>query len=63
MDQVVSGEEMIVTRDGQPIAQLTPEPPKPVKRPDRVFGTGKDVILWVSPDFDEPLEEMREYME
>ena len=63
LDQVVSGEEMILMRDGLPIARLTPEPAKPAKRPDRVPGSGKDVILWVSPDLDEPLEDMREHME
>ena len=72
LDQVVSGEEMILTRDGLPIARLTAmdetahtesTEPNPTSKPERRFGWGKDMIKSISPDFDAPLEEFREYME
>ncbi len=27
------------------------------------FGSGKHLIKWISPDFDEPLDDFKEYME
>jgi prevent-host-death family protein len=49
--RVERGEEIIVARDGKPVAKLVPfqETPKP-----RVPGALKGRI-WISPDFDDPL--------
>ena len=55
-------QDVIVTRDDFPIVRTTPEGAGVGKRPDRVLGSAKGIILWVSPDFDEPLEDMKEYM-
>ena len=62
VDKVLAGEEMAITRDGKVVARIVPspaavEPPKG----DRVPGSAKGQI-WIAPDFDEPLEEFREYM-
>ena len=58
------GEEVILTEDDKPVARLVsivePEP-KPKLRPQ--FGSGKGLILYMAPDFDEPLEDFKEYME
>jgi hypothetical protein len=35
---------------------------KSTSRPSPVFGSGKG-LMWIADDFDEPLEELREYME
>ena len=29
----------------------------------RILGKGKNVVSWIAPDFDAPLEDMKEYME
>lgn len=54
LEQVESGEEIIIARHGKPVARLVP-----LQRtlPDRVPGgwTGK---VWMAPDFDEPDEEL-----
>jgi antitoxin (DNA-binding transcriptional repressor) of toxin-antitoxin stability system len=48
------GEELIITRDNQPVARLTPQPPD---RKPRRAGTLKGSVLYMAPDFDAPLEE------
>jgi antitoxin (DNA-binding transcriptional repressor) of toxin-antitoxin stability system len=55
------GDEVIITKDQQVVAKLTAESrPKP-PRPEPGFGKGS--ILYISPDFDAPMEEFKEYME
>ena len=51
---------LVITRDGEPVATLTRTEPGPGPRK---AGSAKDKILWISPDFDAPLEEFREYMD
>lgn len=54
------GDEMVITENDQPVARLIRDEPRqhwPCKA-----GSAKGKI-WMSPDFDEPLEEFREYME
>jgi prevent-host-death family protein len=48
------GEEVIVTRENEPVVKIVSI--KPAKRKP---GTGKGI--WMSPDFDAPLEDFREY--
>ncbi|HEY7326132.1 MAG TPA: hypothetical protein VH592_00725 [Gemmataceae bacterium] len=59
--KLAPGEEVILTENQQPVAKLIGErltrPPRPAP------GLGKGSILYMSPDFDEPMEEFREYME
>jgi prevent-host-death family protein len=63
VEQVVSGEEMVITRDGRPVARLVPDHgAAPSRKADRQPGSAKGEILSVSPDFDAPLDEFREYM-
>ena len=54
------GEELVITQGGEPVATLTRGERKqwPCKA-----GSAKDKILWISPDFDAPLEEFEEHME
>jgi prevent-host-death family protein len=53
-----SGSEILITRDGQPVARLLPASET---APDRVPGSAKGLFT-VPDDFDAPLEEFREYM-
>jgi antitoxin (DNA-binding transcriptional repressor) of toxin-antitoxin stability system len=55
----IDGEEVILLNGDRPAIKLVPlESVKP--RPK--FGSAKGLV-WMSDDFDEPLEEMKEYME
>lgn len=55
------GEEVVITRDKQPVARLVGER-RPVRKP-RQPGSAKDKILNMADDFDAPLEDFKEYME
>lgn len=50
LERVSRGEEIIIARDGKPVAKLSPV----VSRKPRRLGTMKGQI-WVAPDFDAPL--------
>ncbi|BAY25866.1 hypothetical protein NIES2100_56740 [Calothrix sp. NIES-2100] len=59
VEAALSGEEIIIIKDNQPVVKLTPV--APVKRRPQ-FGSAKGLIT-ISDDFDEPLEDFKEYME
>lgn len=52
------GESVIITKDTHPIAQVNPAK-ELVNRP--TFGSARGLIV-IGDDFDEPLEDFREYM-
>lgn len=55
-----AGEEVMITENNRPVAKLVLSEPK--KQWPCKAGSAKGKI-WMSPDFDEPLEEFKEYME
>jgi antitoxin (DNA-binding transcriptional repressor) of toxin-antitoxin stability system len=58
--QLSPGEEVVITENSEPVAKLARTEPKqqwPCKA-----GSAKGKIH-IAPDFDEPLEEFKEYME
>ena len=60
LSQVESGEEILITDHGQPLAQ--------VKKVERTSwpckaGSYQKAAFWRAPDFDAPLDEFKEYME
>jgi len=57
IEAAMSGEEIVITKDNQPVVKLTPI--SPVKR--RRAGSAKGLIT-ISDDFDEPLEDFKDYM-
>jgi len=59
LEDVQSGTKIIVTKHGKPVAEITP-PEKPRKKAKR--GCAKSPNFYMSDDFDEPLEEFKEYM-
>jgi antitoxin (DNA-binding transcriptional repressor) of toxin-antitoxin stability system len=67
LDSLTLGDEVILTRNQQPVAKLVSQAPKPApkaapkQRPGP--GLGKGMITFIAPDFDAPLEDMKEYME
>ncbi len=61
IDSLAPGEEVVLTENEQPVAKLVSERPARPKRP--APGLGKGSVLYMAPDFDEPPEEFKEYME
>ena len=55
----LSGEEVILTENNQPMVKLVPIQPHLTQR-SPLFGSDKGVIS-MSEDFDEPLEDFDEY--
>ena len=55
------GDEIIITENYQTVARLRSESDQAVRRPPP--GLGKGSVLYMAPDFDEPLAEMKEYTE
>jgi prevent-host-death family protein len=58
IDKITLGEEVIITRNQQPVAQLVP---LPAVKPQPVFGSCKGMLTIVAED-DEHLEDFKEYM-
>ncbi len=54
VQRAMLGEEVVVTKENKAVVRIVPI--KPAKRKP---GTGKGI--WMAPDFDEPLEDFREY--
>jgi antitoxin (DNA-binding transcriptional repressor) of toxin-antitoxin stability system len=48
------GEEVIVAKENKPVVKIVP-----IKPVGRKPGTGKGI--WMSPDFDETLDDFKEY--
>lgn len=59
IEQVKHGEEIILTEQNQPVVRLVAVSTPP--RPRAKAGTLKGKI-WMSPDFDEPLDDFKQYM-
>jgi prevent-host-death family protein len=55
VQKALLGEEVIVAKENKPVVKIVAI--KPVARKP---GTGTGI--WMSPDFDEPLDDFREYM-
>jgi antitoxin (DNA-binding transcriptional repressor) of toxin-antitoxin stability system len=54
------GEQVMIVQEGEPLATLTRTR---VKQWPCAAGSAKGTSHWMSPDFDAPLEDFREYME
>jgi len=60
VQQVSTGEEVVIVRDHKPVAKLVPYlHEKPIRSG---YGSGKDDILYMADDFDAPLEDFKDYM-
>jgi len=58
LDAVESGERIVITRRGKPVAELSP----PSKKKCARRGCAKGPGFYMAPDFDAPLEDFKEYM-
>jgi prevent-host-death family protein len=53
LERAQAGEEIVIAKANKPMARLVPI--RAPRKKARVFGLGKRSILWVAPDFDDPL--------
>jgi antitoxin (DNA-binding transcriptional repressor) of toxin-antitoxin stability system len=58
IDHLGEGEEIVITRNSQPVAKLVRHPARP---PQPIFGRGKGKVLIVAED-EEHLKDFEEYM-
>lgn len=57
IDAALRGEEVVITKDDHSVVKLIPASPIKNRQPGSAKGQ-----VWMSDDFDEPLEEFEEYM-
>jgi prevent-host-death family protein len=58
IEVAMRGEEVAITQDNQPVVKVVGIPKQ--AKPNRQAGSAKRMV-WMSDDFDEPLEEFKEY--
>ncbi len=59
VDKALLGKEVIIARDNKPLVKIVPiENPQKIRKP----GSGKGQIIKMSDDFDQPVDDMKEYM-
>jgi prevent-host-death family protein len=59
VDQVAAGEEVVIARNGRPVARLVPAETRPATRePGSLRGK-----IWLAPDFDQTDPELVDVME
>jgi len=59
LERAFRGEDVLITKDDRPFARIT-APSASGKKRKRQFGSVEGEI-WMSDDFDEPLDEFQEY--
>ena len=59
IEKLALGAEIVITDNQQPVAKLVGERLPRTARPEP--GLGKGSIVYMAPDFDEPLDEFKEY--
>lgn len=62
IDRLEPGDEIIITRDQKPVARLTGTS-EAASKPLRKLGTMKGSVVFISEDFDAPLDEFLESLE
>lgn len=56
VDETLAGEEVVITREGRPVAKLVPVEQQPAEKPKRQFGLWAGQVR-IGDDFDDPLPE------
>jgi prevent-host-death family protein len=58
VDQAAAGAEIIIAKNGKPMAKLVPIRERPLRKPGRLKGK-----IWMSKDFDAPMLDVIEAFE
>ena len=61
INKTIAGDEIVITNSGKPLVKFVAIADKKEKKKKRVFGSAKGLIK-IAPDFDEPLEDFKDYM-
>jgi antitoxin (DNA-binding transcriptional repressor) of toxin-antitoxin stability system len=61
--QMTPGEEIIISENEEPVAKLVREQAKPQRKQRPGPGLCKGMVTYIAPDFDAPLDDMKEYMQ
>lgn len=56
--ETLAGDEVIIAKDNKPLVKLVPLSSGGRRKP----GSAKGLVLYMSPDFDAPLEDFEDYM-
>jgi prevent-host-death family protein len=59
IEEAMAGGEVLITRDRRPLVRLVAAAPR--ERKERPFGSAQGLVH-IADDFDEPLEDFRDYM-
>jgi prevent-host-death family protein len=66
VEEVKTGEEVVLTENNRPVVRLVPITSDTSEHGSRAakpkFGSGRGLILYMSPDFDAPLDDFEDYM-
>ena len=60
IEAAINAEEIIITKDERPVVKLVPVPPEKKRYPAKA-GSAKGLVT-IAEDFDEPLEDFKDYM-
>jgi antitoxin (DNA-binding transcriptional repressor) of toxin-antitoxin stability system len=60
--KLVPGEEVVITDNQWPVAKLVKDGPAQSRPPRPAPGLCKGMITYMAPDFDAPLEDLKDYM-
>lgn len=55
VEKAADGEEIIIAKNGKPMAKLVPIRERPLRKPGRLKGK-----IWMSKDFDAPMPDVEE---
>jgi antitoxin (DNA-binding transcriptional repressor) of toxin-antitoxin stability system len=55
----LNGKDVIIARGNKPVVRLEV---LPAAKGDRKIGNAKDLLIYIDDDFDEPLNDLKEYM-
>jgi len=61
IEAAIKGEEIVITKDEEPIAKLVPVPPIKKNWPAKA-GSAKGMVT-IADDFDEPLADFEDYLQ
>jgi antitoxin (DNA-binding transcriptional repressor) of toxin-antitoxin stability system len=60
IEKTIAGEEIVITKDNEPVVKLV-QTQSPKKRWPSKAGSAKGLV-WISDDFDAPLDDFHDYM-
>jgi prevent-host-death family protein len=60
IEKTIAGEEIVITKDNEPVVKLVQTQAQKKRWPSKA-GSAKGLV-WISDDFDAPLDDFQDYM-